>query len=62
VDRARGFGFCGVYSIDGIFRGWVLKSKWSGKDASSASMDIVQDAGHEGARDFGEFAWTQEVL
>jgi hypothetical protein len=48
--------------MDGTFRGWVLKSRGSGKDTSSASTDIMQDAGHEGARDFGEFAWTQEVL
>jgi hypothetical protein len=62
VGGARGFGSFGVYSMGRTFRGWVLKGRGSGKDASLASTDIVQDAGHEGARDFREFAWTQEVL
>jgi hypothetical protein len=38
-----------------VFRGWVLRNKGSGKDASLVSMEIVQDAEYRGARYFREF-------
>jgi hypothetical protein len=45
-----------------VVRGWVLRIRESGKDASSASTDIVQDAGHCGARYFREFVGAQNIL
>jgi hypothetical protein len=45
-----------------VFRGWVLRSRRSGRNASSASTNVVQDAGYCGARYFGEFVRAQKIL
>jgi hypothetical protein len=43
-------------------RGWVLMIRESDKDASSASTDSVQDAGHCGARYFRESVRAQKIF
>jgi hypothetical protein len=55
MGRAWVLGSNRVYSMGLLFRGLVLRSKRGGNIAGLASMKVVQDAGHCGARHFREF-------